>query len=95
MSVQLIITLEVAAGKLPAFMQIMRQVKSSLPQVPGCQSVRIFNGATDEHVFVLVETWESAEAHRTHINDVIESGGWDQLRSHLACDPVSGYYFEY
>ena len=95
MSVQLIITFNVAAGKLPAFTQIMQQVKSSLPQVAGCQAVRMFNGMTDDHVFVLIETWDSAEAHRAHIANVIESGGWNHLRAHLECDPVSGYFAEY
>jgi quinol monooxygenase YgiN len=95
MSVQLIITFEVAAGRLPAFVQIMQQVKSSLPQVAGCKAVRIFNSATDDHVFVLVETWESAEAHRAHIAHVVESGGWNHLRAQLASDPISGYYLEH
>ncbi len=95
MSVQLIITFTVAAGKLPEFAPIMQQLKSSLPRVPGCQGVRMFNGMTDDHVFVLIETWESAEAHRAHIAHVIESGGWDHLRAHLECDPVSGYYADY
>lgn len=95
MSVQLIITFNVADGKLPAFVQIMQQVKSSLPQVAGCKAVRILHSTADEHVFVLVETWESAEAHRAHIENVVRSGGWDHLRAHLARDPVSGYYAEF
>jgi quinol monooxygenase YgiN len=95
MRVQLIITFTVAAGKLPAFVQIMQQVKSSLPQVAGCEAVRIFNSNADERVFVLVETWESAEAHRVHIANVVASGGWEQLRAQLACDPVSAYYSEF
>ena len=94
MSVQLIVTFNVAAEKLSAFVQIMQQVKSSLPRVPGCEAVRIFNSTSDPRVFVLVETWESEHAHRVHIRSVIDSGGWDHLRSHLACDPASGYYAE-
>ena len=95
MSVQLIITFNVAAGKLPAFVEIMRQVQSSLPQVAGCNAVRIFHGTNDEHVFVLVETWESEQAHRAHIENVVRSGAWDHLRAHLTRDPVSGYYSEF
>lgn len=95
MSVQLIITFNVAGGKLPAFVQIMQQVKSSLPQVAGCEAVRIFNDFADDHVFILVETWESAEAHRAHIENAVASGGWAHLRAHLACDPASSYYREF
>ena len=92
--IHLIVTFEASGEKLAAFRQILQQVKADLPQVPGCQAVRIFNSTTNERVFTLVETWESESAHRAHIERVVQTGGWDHIRAHLVSDPLSSYLRE-
>jgi quinol monooxygenase YgiN len=92
MTVRLIITFNVREERLPAFEQLMQQIKSSLPQVAGCEGVSVYRGKTDRRVFTLVETWESESAHRAHIAKLTDSGDWDVVRTLLTADPVSGYY---
>jgi quinol monooxygenase YgiN len=92
--IHLIVTFEASAEKLPAFRQILQQVKAELPQVPGCKAVRIFKSTTNERVFTLVETWESESAHRAHIERVIQTGAWEHIRAHLVTDPLSSYLRE-
>jgi quinol monooxygenase YgiN len=94
MNIQLIITFNVREEKLPAFEQLMQQVKSSLPHVTGCENVRVYRSKADRCVFTLVETWESESAHRAHFMRLVQSGDWDFVRSHLSGDPASGYYDE-
>ncbi len=92
--IHLIVTFEASGEKLAAFRQILQQVKTDLPQVSGCQAVRIFNSTANERVFTLVETWESESAHRAHIEHVVRSGGWEHIRAHLVSDPLSSYLRE-
>ncbi len=92
--IHLIVTFEASSEKLAAFRQILQQVKTDLPQAPGCQAVRIFNSTSNERVFTLVETWDSENAHRAHIERVVQSGGWEHIRAHLVSDPLSSYLRE-
>jgi quinol monooxygenase YgiN len=92
--IHLIVTFEASGEKLAAFRQILQQVKTDLPQVPGCQAVRIFNSTTNERVFTL-ETWETESAHRAHIERVVQTGGWEHIRAHLVSDPLSSYLREF
>jgi quinol monooxygenase YgiN len=92
MTIQLIITFNVREEKLPAFEQLMQQVKSRLPQTAGCEAVSVYRSKTDRRVFTLVETWETESAHRAHLTNLARSGDWDFVRAHLAADPVSDYY---
>lgn len=70
----------------------MQQVKSSLPQVTGCEGVGIYRGKADRRVFTLLETGESESAHRAPIATLTESGDRDVVRTLLTGDPVSGYH---
>jgi quinol monooxygenase YgiN len=92
--IHLIVTFEASGERLAAFRQLLQQVKTDLPQAPGCRAVRIFNSTSNERVFTLVETWESENAHRAHIERVVASGGWDHIRAHLVSDPLSSYLRE-
>lgn len=92
MSTNVIITFKSKPEKLVAFMEILKGVKNDLPNVEGCTAVRIFNDINEPCTFTLVETWQSESAHKKHIEAFVASGGWGHVASHLACDPVSGYY---
>lgn len=90
-----IITFDVKEEKLDSFRGIMSDVKSSLPQVDGCSSVTVYNDVENPAVFTLVESWDSQQAHQSHIDSVVQSGDWDFIASHLKADPVSSYFQEY
>ncbi|KEF30513.1 hypothetical protein D777_02455 [Marinobacter nitratireducens] len=90
-----IITFDVKEEKLDSFRGIMSDVKSSLPQVDGCSSVTVYNDVENPAVFTLVESWDSQQAHQSHIDSVVQSGDWEFIAGHLKADPVSSYFQEY
>ena len=92
MSVTVVITFTARLEKLDAFRRILAGVKSDLPKAPGCAGVQVLSKLDDPCSFTLVETWETAEAHRAHVDRLIASGAWKDVASHLAWEPASGYY---
>ncbi|HEV7694595.1 MAG TPA: antibiotic biosynthesis monooxygenase family protein [Hyphomonadaceae bacterium] len=89
-----IITFRAKPEKLGEFADVIRGVKSTLPQIPGCKAVRIHQGTDDPCVFTLVETWESEERHREHIAGLVADGSWADISTLLAGEPESRYYAE-
>jgi len=90
-----IITFDVKESKLDSFRDIMSDVKSNLPQVAGCNWVTVYNDVENPAVFTLVESWDSQQAHQSHIESVVQSGDWEFIAGHLKTDPVSSYFQEY
>jgi quinol monooxygenase YgiN len=94
MSIKVIITFKAKPDKLDDFKLILNSVKTELPTVSGCHAVQIYSDTKEAGVFTLVEHWESEEAHKKHIKNVVDSGVWESLSLHLSCDPQSSYYTE-
>lgn len=92
MPTQIIITFQVHADKLTAFKKILDEVKDSLPKIRGCLGLEIFEGYEPNSFFTLIETWESQSLHQQHVQNLIQSGAWDNLKAHLTDEPLSGYY---
>ena len=90
--VTVVITFTARLDALDAFRRVLAGIKSDLLQVPGCAGLQVLSRLDDPCTFTLVETWHSAEAHRAHIDQVISSGAWDSIASHLAWEPSSAYY---
>jgi len=91
-SMNVIITFEVKEEKLSSFMEIMNDVKKNLPEVEGCNNVTVYNDTENSHIFTLVESWNSKDSHKKHIDAVVASGAWDSISQHLQGDPVSSYF---
>ena len=94
MSVHLIVSFVVRQQRLASFRTLLDGVKRDLPKVPGCVAVRVFNQSDRQHIFVVVEHWQSQEHHRAHLEHLVHSGGWEHISSHLEAAPVSTYYTE-
>ena len=94
MDIQLIITFHIKKEKLSSFMEIVKEVKTNLPQVDGCKSVQIFQADDDKHIITFIETWQNIQMHKKHIKRVIDSGDWTYILSHLIDEPISQYFYE-
>lgn len=92
MSVKVIVQFKAREDRQEAFETIMRSVSKDLPGVPGCRSVDVLRDSEDACRFTLVETWDSADIHKAHIDGLIADGTWAVVAGHLAEDPVSGYF---
>ena len=95
MSIQLIVIFKIKPEKLASFLEIMKEVKKSLSQVKGCKKVQILQANDDKYTMSLIETWQSIDMHKIHIKNIIESGDWKYILSHLREDPISQYYYEF
>lgn len=95
MSITLVVTLVARKESVEEIARVMTEVRSYLPEVEGCESVRILRGLDDPAAFTLIESWTSREAHETYQRGVAESGGWGHILRHLASDPVSVYYEDF
>lgn len=91
MSVNVLITFHVREDRLASFTDLLQTVKASLPGVPGCQAVRVYNDLGDPLAFILVETWDSAQAHTRHLQGLQASGQWASVTRQLVRAPVSTY----
>lgn len=94
MSVNLVISFNIKDEKLQSFKSIMSDVKTNLPAVRGCRSVKVLNHIENPLQFTVIECWDSKEIHGAYIEGLISSGTWSVIADHLRDDPVSGYYSE-
>lgn len=95
MSITLLVNLVVKPESIPEIARTLEEVKSYLPKVDGCESVRICRGLDDPTTFTLIESWSSRAQHETYQRGVAEAGGWGHFLCHLASDPVSVYYEDF
>jgi quinol monooxygenase YgiN len=95
MSITLLVTLVAKPESVEEIARVLEDVKSYLPRVDGCESVRICRGLDDPAVFTLIESWSSREKHETYQRGVAEAGGWSHFLVHLGSDPVSVYYEDF
>jgi len=94
MSIHLFVRLTARQDKLKAFAEILKQTKTALPDIEGCEGARIFRDMRDPCIFFLEETWASEEQPKFHLTESVRSGGWTYFSSHLISDPVIAYFDE-
>jgi len=94
MHIHVIIDFQAKPERLGDFADLLDEVKRALPHVPGCLAAQVFRHDDQPGGFTLFETWVSREQHRAHLDDVVASGRWAHVQSHLAADPVSRYCSE-
>ena len=94
MSINVIVTFQAKPEKFADFAKLLNQAKHTLPDVDGCNGASLFNSRENPCIFTLVEEWESDAQHQAHLANVVSSGAWAHIASHLAADPVSQYYMK-
>ena len=80
---------------IPEIARTLEEVKSYLPKVDGCESVRICRALDDPVMFTLIESWSSRAKHEAYQRGVAEAGGWGHFTRHLVGDAVSVYYEDF
>jgi quinol monooxygenase YgiN len=95
MPVTLLVTLVAKPESISEITGVLEEVKSYLPKVDGCESVRICRAIDDPATFTLIEEWSSRAAHEAYQRGVAEQGGWGHFTRHLEGDAVSVYYEDF
>lgn len=94
MSINVIITFQAKPEKSSSFANLLNKATHDLLKVEGCNGALLFKSKENLCVFTLVEEWESEIKHKAHIANMVSSGAWASIESHLAADPVSNYYIK-
>ena len=92
MSVSVIVKFNVKNQKLAEFCEILKSVKTDLPNVDGCVGVKIFRDSHNNQRFTLLETWQTQQLHEQHIAKITADGTWRFIVEHLSAEPTSAYY---
>ena len=90
--IQFLITFMVKPDRMSDFETMLATVKSDLPNVDGCQTVRIFqHDGAPQNSFTLLETWDNKSLHQAHVARMQSSGDWALIEQMLAAPP-NGHY---
>ncbi len=95
MPITLLVTLTAKPESVSEITRTLEDVKSYLPKVEGCESVRICRSLDDPATFTLIEEWSSRAAHEAYQRGVAEQGGWDHFTRHLTQEALSVYYEDF
>lgn len=76
------------------FEDVMQSVKTDLPTVEGCNSVRIMRHKDDPLTYTLIEDWTEQKLHEVHINGLVTSGLWDNIEAMLSEAPTSFVFID-
>jgi len=80
-------------GQTVALRDFLRSVVPNIEAAGGCRSVRLLEATGDDSaLFVIIEEWDSIEAHRASA-DVIPQAQLDAALALLE-EPPGGNYFE-
>jgi len=71
------------------FEDLMQSVRTDLPNVAGCQGVRVLRHQDDALTYTLIEDWTEQERHEKHIQGLVASGAWANIEAMLAVAPTS------
>ncbi len=92
--ISLVVVFETKPESTREFAKLIKEARQHLPEVDGCLEATAKVCDSNPNRFMMLEVWESKEAHTSHLNRVIRSGAWDKLAQHLSSDPVSHYYHD-
>ncbi len=83
------VTFKAKPEHLENFAGVMQSVKTELPTVSGCEAVRVMTHHDNPSVFMVIEDWENADLHASHIHQLVEAGEWEKLEQMLVEQPTS------
>lgn len=78
-------------GKADALRQFILPAIPHLSELHGCRGGSVFNDLDDPELFVLVEHWDSREAHRAYVEKIESDGTMDDMMPLLAGPPERRY----
>ncbi len=91
---QFLIAFVVKPDRISDFKAMLATVKTDLPNVDGCQTVRIFQHDDEpQNTFTLLEAWDGKPLHQAHVARLQKSDDWDTVESMLAAPP-NGHYMQ-
>ena len=78
-------------GQVEALRRMIAPAIPRLAELPGCRGGSLYYDIDEPRVFVLIEHWESAEAHRAYLRRLDEDGTMERMLTLLASPPDRRY----
>ena len=91
MSVKRIGQVQAKEGCIDDLREFMKSILPLIRGSEGCLSCELLQNQADTSKFLMVEVWESVEAHQASVK-VIPPAKLDEIRSLLAAPPSGDYY---
>jgi heme oxygenase (mycobilin-producing) len=91
MSVKRIGEVQAKEGRIDDLREFMKSILPLIRGSEGCLSCELLQNQADTSKFLMVEVWESVEAHQASVK-VIPPAKLDEIRSLLAAPPSGDYY---
>lgn len=76
--INVLITFETKPEFTDAFAKLLNNISKKLLLVDGCHQALAKVCEDNPQGFMMLETWQSKEAHAKHLNTVITSGAWEK-----------------
>ncbi len=92
MSVLAIVKLTAKPGLRDSLWEVMGPAVAATREQPACTYVDLLCGIENVDEILLVERWQSVQAHENFITGVIASGGLDEIIGLLAADIETSHY---
>jgi len=93
MSVTRIGEFQAQEGKAERLRTLLAAALPGIRSSKGCRSCRMFQGQSDPARIVVIEVWDSVEAHQASVKGIPPEMA-EKARSLLAATPKAEYYIE-
>ena len=91
MSINVAINFQASAGHAAELLPLLQQGRDISRAADGCESFELFQRQDDEHKFMFLEQWRSAEAHHENMTtNILASGHLARIIPLLVAPPDNG-----
>ncbi len=87
----IVVQFHAAPGKTRELRHMIQSAMPRLADLPGCLGGSLHYDMGDPDTFVIIEHWESAQAHKDYVQRLEEDGTMDRMRPLLTSDPDRRY----
>ncbi len=91
MSINVVINFQASAGHAAELLPLLQEGRDISRAADGCESFELFQRQDDEHKFMFLERWQSAEAHHENMaTNILASGHLARILPLLVGPPDNG-----
>ena len=92
MSVAIIYRFRAREGKAAELLPLLQGARDFSLTVDGCEGFDVYQGDDDPHLFVMMETWRSAQVHEAHFEKNARGSGWLEQVEALMTQPLEALH---
>jgi len=91
MSIKVVINFQASAGRAAELLPLLQEGRDISRAAEGCESFELFQRQDDEHKFMFLEQWHTAETHHENMaTNILASGHLARILPLLVGPPDNG-----